>query len=474
MEELETKYPNFNENKIKGRRTRLFTLIKRPDACFYYRIMIPQQQLSRQFGWECKYNIIDPLPHQLQAGVPNTLEEGNSEKSFKNLIDCHGENLEWADIINMQRPTCDHHLELMRYIQKELKKPVIFSADDNYIDVPKWNPGYKYFTPRAQYIKEMISECDLLEVTTEGLADTYRSLRKEKTIAICPNSIDFENLDDMPTDMIQYEVREKRKFFVAMRQLKLGRDDHQRYNEYIQAALANDYKRRGVPYDETTFQALRANGHDLRFQVPDEIYNSETTGKKMIMWGGSPTHKEDLAVVTNPLMKTMKDNGEWLLGMVGFIHSDWLGIIDRQQLWQFGLVPVKYYYSLYKQVGATIGLAPVNRDAFNSGKSGLKSIEYMGLGIYAIASDFITYAGKPISDYEKEGVEVPEACIRGWCGPDVPLCRTEDDWEREIKKAMKDDDFRFEITQKNRLFVEENYNITKNIKYWKKAYEELI
>lgn len=453
VDELEKKYLKFNENKIKNRQTKIFSLLKRPDACFYYRILTPQQQLARQYGWQCRYNTIDPLPHQLQAGIPTTIDEGNVDVSLKNLIDCHQENLEWADIVIMQRPTCDHHLELMRYIQNKLKRPVVFEADDNYLDVPKHNPGHKYFEPRSQYIKDMISECDLLTVTTEGLADIYRSLRRGKPIVVCPNSINFETLDNMPTEMTEFEVKENRKWFMAMRQMRLGVDDTEEYKSYIAGQIAQDFQRKRIQFTPETMQSLYNEKRDVRFVIPDQIYADETDGKVLIGWGGSPTHREDLAVITNPLMKIMKENSDWNLGMVGFIHNDWLNMMDRKQLWQFGLVPVKYYYSLYKQVGMTIGLAPVCKDRFNFGKSNLKVIEYMSLGVYAIASDYESYKG---------------------CGPDVPLCKTEDEWERAIIEACNDDAMRFEITQKNRLFVEDNYNIASNVKYWKDAYESLI
>lgn len=445
-------YPRFNENKIKNRRTRVFTLIKRPDACFYYRILNPHQQLTRQFGWECKYQIIDPLPPDLQRGIPNTIEPNDRKGSLRNLVKCHGENLEWADIIIMQRPTCDHHLDLMRYIQKELKKPVVYEADDNYIDVPKWNPGHMYFTPRAEYIKDMIRECDLLTVTTEHLGDIYRTLQR-KNIAVCPNSIDFENLDEMPTDMVAYEQKEKRKFFVPMRQMRLGMDDWEPYRDSVTQTIQGEMQRQNVPYDPSMLESYIQSHKDLRFQVPDHVYNEKSNGKTMIMWGGSPTHKEDLNVVTNPLMKIMHGHPDWLLGMVGFIHADWLNMMKREQLWQFGLVPVKYYYSLYKQVGAQVGIAPVNKDAFNLGKSNLKVIEYMALGIYAIASDYATYEG---------------------CGPDVPLCSTEEQWEKAIINACEDDELRFEVTQKNRQYVEVNYSMSENVQFWKEAYEKLI
>lgn len=457
------------QNKIK-----VFNLIKRPDACYYYRILTPQKQLVKQFGWECRYNIIDPLPHDLQRGIPNTIVEGDTKASLKNLIDCHGENLEWADVVVMQRPTCEHHLELMRYIQKTLKKPVTYEGDDNYIDVPRWNPGHKYFTPRAQFIKDMVSEADLLTVTTEALGDIYRPLRKGGPISVCPNSIDFELLDEMPTEMTKYEVQDKRKYFMAMRQMRLGMDQTDSYREQIYAQISLQFKKQGVDLTSEMFQAYYDKNYDCRFSVPDEVYNSDRNGRVMIAWGGSPTHKEDLAVITKPLMKIMNEHQDWLLGMVGFIHSDWLQMMKREQLWQFGLVPVKYYYSLYKQVGMTVGLAPVNRDSFNLGKSNLKIIEYMALGVYGIASDFATYSGKLLKEYEEEGVDVPPPAIRGWCGPDVPLCKTEEDWEREILRACNDEEFRFEVTQRNRIFVEENYNIYENVKFWKEAYESVL
>lgn len=453
---------------------KIFSLIKRPDACFYYRILNPHKQLARQFGWEIKYNTIDPLPHNIQAGVPSTVEQGNLEGSLNNLIDCHGENIDWADLVVMQRPTCDHHLELMRHIQKVMKKPVVYEADDNYIDVPKWNQGHEYFTPRAQYIKDMIAEADALTVTTEGLGDIYRPLRRGRPIYICPNSIDLETLDDMPTDMTKYEVQDRRQYFQCMKQMRLGQDETDQYKEYIHAQIHSGLKKQNVTENiEDIIDSYYKTNKDIRFSIPNEIYNAQSDGKVMIAWGGSPTHKQDLAVVTDPLMEILADYPEYQLGMVGFIHGDWLKKMRREQLWQFALVPVRYYYSLYKQVNMTVGLAPVNRDSFNKGKSNLKILEYMALGTYAIGSDFVTYAGKRPEEYEEEGLDVPDPAIRSWCGPDVPLCSTGEDWKREILKACQDEELRFEVTQRNRQFIEDHYDMYNNVKYWKDCYESV-
>jgi hypothetical protein len=867
MENEFDKYPRFSENKIKNRRTRLFTLIKRPDACYYYRILTPQQQLARQFGWDCKFNNIDPLPHQIQAGIPTTIDHQSVETSLKNLLDCHMEHLEWADLIVMQRPTCDHHLELMRYIQKEMKKSVTYecftydnqvitdqglkqighiveeelelkvmsddgkfypiksyfkrrydgqiyriktwylsddiectethkliahkrdfddevfeeieakhlrvgdflkipfleneekfpsiidmkdhlpdhwsfneevvfrpkytcnqitriihfdkdfsrligyfvaegsvdksgrhisfsfgdteqeyiddviqivknkfgigcsqfrdyedhtirvqvnslavgylfgnlfgfanrqpnrklplfyfskeipleliqhlllamfrgdgadikkydfyrgcrlisssktllyqvhnlllrfniigsiyrmhrsntigiikgrevksgegyelkigvideiesigmkeentyktrnknlkgridlvnkfawieiksierkeeqdivvynicvpprhtynvrmlasaNSDDNYIDVPLHNPGHKYFEPRAEYIKCLIREADLLTVTTEHLADIYRPLRKGNKIAVFPNSINFETLDGAETTMKKYEYADKRKYFMAMKQLRLG-IDHELYEKYktkvdeelakeIKGILSNpnaksELEKQNVEFTPDAITSLyHRQNKEVRIQVPDEEYAHIMNGKTMIGWSGSPTHREDLAVITNPLMKILHENPEVVLGMWGFIHHDWLNMMDRNQLWLFGLVPVKYYYSAHKQVGFSISLCPVNPDQFNRGKSNLKCNESCALGQYAIASKYATYEG---------------------CPPNVPLCSTHEDWEREINLAINDEAMRMEVNIQNRQFVEEHYDIAKNVDMWKAAYEDLI
>lgn len=453
MDDLFKDYLRFGENKIKNRRTRLFTLIKRPDACFFYRIQIPQQQLARQFGWECKYKTIDPLPADLKRGVPNTIVEGDSAKSFQNLVRCHKDDIEWADIIEMQRPTCEHHLDLMHYIQKEIKKPVVISCDDNYLDVPTWNAGYEYFEPRSQYIKEMIADADLLSVTTEYLADIYRPLRCGRPIAICPNSINFEEMDAMPETMQKYEIQDKRKYFIATKRLHLQDELCEKYSEWITKSLNINLATQGIKYSEQILESYKAANREVRFQIPDDIYSKNLDGKIVIGWTGSPTHLRDLQVIENGIIDVLNSNDNFNLVLCGMSLPSWFSKISREKLWEINLVPVRYYYSMLKQMGMTISLAPVNRDTFNLGKSNIKSIEACAVGQYSIVSDYATYDGVPSG---------------------VPKCLTDEDWKKAIYDATNDEAMRFEVCQNNREFVEKNFNIAENVKYWKDSYEDLL
>jgi hypothetical protein len=464
-----SKYPKFLANKIQDRRTRVFALIKRPDACFFYRILTPFQQLTRQWGWQCRYNTIDPLPHQIQAGIPATIDVQDAETSLKNLLDCHMENLEWADVIEMQRPTCEHHLELMRYIQREMKKPVVVSGDDNYIDVPQHNPGYVYFRPRAEFIKRLFGEADLLTVTTIHLADIYRPLRRGRPIIILPNSINFEVLDNAPTSMEIFERQDKKKYFMAMRQTPY-QDELMvnKYSNYVEIEIQREIQRILTnPKEQAQYKSnlgrdldpnvlktfFKISNKEIRFVVSDNEYANEANGKTIIGWSGSPTHSKDLAVITNPLMKIMRNNPDLILGMWGFIHQDWLKMMSRDQLWLYALTPVKYYYSCHKQIGFSISLAPVDEDEFTKGKSNLKSIEACALGQYSIASSYVTYDGVP---------------------PDVPRCKTEEEWHKAIMDAVNDEQMRFEVCLNNRKYVEEHFNMAKNAELWKEAYEGLL
>lgn len=443
-----SKWPRFSENKIKHRRTRLYSMIKKPDACFYYRILNPFQQLARQFGWEVKYKPIDPLPNEVSVGIPPIT-------NLKGLLAAHLQDIEWADIVVMQRPTCEHHLELMRYVKKELKKPILYESDDNYIDVPKTNTGYNYFTPRAQFIKGLISEADGLTVTTESCGDIYRPLRIGKPIFICPNSINFQDLDSMPTKMLEYEIQDKRKYFIPMKQMRLGLDQTEKYKTEILSSLSSQLQKQNIQFTDQLLNSFYEKKQDVKFFISEEVYSQETDGKKMMFWSGSPTHMADLATVTEPIKNLMRDNQDWIITMGGFIHHDWFKLIDRNRIYLLGLVPVKYYYSFLKQAGATVSFAAVEANEFNKAKSSIKVNEAQAIGVYSIATDFVTY--------DREHV-----------GPHVPLCKTTEDWEKAMREAMNDDAMRFEVVQKNREWVEKNCNLEINVKYWKEAYEHFL
>ena len=120
----------------------------------------------------------------------------------------------------------------------------------------------------------------------------------------------------------------------------------------------------------------------------------------------------------------------------------------------FGLVGMQHYIQLYKTLNFDIGMCPVAPTVFNAGKSNLKMIEYMSLGVLPVVSDYVTYN----ENYHKSFLASPN---------------DELGWIRALRQSVNCEDAK-ERTIANRKFVEENFDIAKTYKMWERFYQEVL
>jgi glycosyltransferase involved in cell wall biosynthesis len=91
-----------------------------------------------------------------------------------------------------------------------------------------------------------------------------------------------------------------------------------------------------------------------------------------------------------------------------------------------------------------IGIMPLTDDTWSKGKCGFKALQYMALGIPAVAS--LVGVNEKIIDHESNGF----------------LCRTEDEWFEKLKLLLKEPDLRFLMGRNGRKKIEENYSVSSN------------
>lgn len=97
-----------------------------------------------------------------------------------------------ASVVVVQRQvTYSNYLAI-----QELKKygmRVVYDMDDNLWAVPKENPSFKAFKEMRSGFAECASQCDLITVSTSGLATAVRTaLSPNVRIEVVPNAIDFD------------------------------------------------------------------------------------------------------------------------------------------------------------------------------------------------------------------------------------------------------------------------------------------
>lgn len=96
-------------------------------------------------------------------------------------------SLAWNDILFCQRPWGKPFYSACM-IAKNNNMPIWMDFDDYLLDVPEWNPAYKFFssTQDKDLFKEMLNMSDAITVTTEHLKQKF--LKFNPNVFIIPNA----------------------------------------------------------------------------------------------------------------------------------------------------------------------------------------------------------------------------------------------------------------------------------------------
>lgn len=400
---------------------RIGYLSKKQDACWWIRVFVPMTHLTLN-GHEVKEEFLEIQGYCRTCGGQHSLEyqffhEGdfkcprcstlinNQTQQWKDKV---MDVIEWAEIVVFQRTTDLDHLRLMK-IAQDMGKPIVLEGDDDYINVPTSNPGYHYYAQREGFVKEMYRIANGVTVTTPGLKSVYGEFNDN--IRVIPNCNDIEVVDAEP-------------------------------------CLPN----------VATFNGKGQN-------IPFTAYQEARIGKKVIGWGGSPTHEKDLEIIVPAVKKLLRRDDKVIFGLVGFVHRALMEIIPPDRLFLFSLVPVTAYFMLYKTLKFDVGIAPVAPLKFNEGKSSNKLIEYQILKVLPVASDFVTYK----QDIHRGFLASPNT--DGLGGGEY--VGSEYGWFRAMSNALNCED-REERVLANRKYAEQNYDIKTQVHQWSDFFQKVL
>lgn len=324
-------------------------LTKKRDACYWLRCLTPsgiltsrghqvQDELLEQQLWcyDCRKG-----PFEFQWNdksdfiCPHCKKKLMSDEEKKQWTSGLDKIIEESDVICFQRPTSKESVQLI-YHCKDRGKKTTQVADDNYLDVPVWNSGHKYYTQRRAIIEETLSAVDALDVTVPYLAERYKGYNS--FIEVLPNCHDKDILDSSPPlpSLIVFDGSGKR-------------------------------------IDENVFYEAREKN-------------------KLIVWGGSPTHEKDLELVLTSIRRISRQE-KVAFAFVGYAHRALLEIVPKDRLFLFSLVPNSVYLSMMQMIRGDIGIAPVAEHPFNLGKSNLRVMEYCFFKWLPVSSNYPTYQG---------------------------------------------------------------------------------
>ena len=282
------------------------------DGCGYYRVQLPAKFLNKYGDFH-----------------------------FKISTQYLNKDIDWADIVVLQKQTNQKALPFIQYAKSKGKK-IITEVDDDYFNIPVWNPAYKHYEGKGQDLVNFYKLSDAMMVTTPHLSKLV-SQYNSKTYVV-PNSLDIDMLDRLK---------------------KMGEIEKNKHTQY----LTVDQKR--LTYEEAKLKM---------------------SGKTVIGWGGSPTHLRDLEQATEALLKLTGENKDIMVVMMACTTDTILKKINPNQLLLVKPVPIFMYPQVLASMSWDIGICPIEDNLFNRSKSNLKFLEFSINGFACVCSNVENYA----------------------------------------------------------------------------------
>jgi glycosyltransferase involved in cell wall biosynthesis len=339
---------------------------------------------------------------QLMAKYLNKLPDVHVKISFeynKNLMD-------WADLIILQKQVNLKAIPFIEYAKSKGKK-VITEVDDDYFNIPEWNPAYKYYKDKSEQLISFYKISDAMTVTTPYLAEQMS--KYNSVVEVLPNSLDFPFLDNLKT--------------------------------------LN-------PLDK--FKHIRYLSSDQKLLNIEETYNY-LQDKKVIGWGGSPTHLRDLQQVTTALVEICKKDKDVVLVMMACTTDDILNNIPKNQLILINPTPIFLYHKNLIVQNWNAAICPIEDNIFNKSKSNLKYLEFGFQGFACICSNVENYS-KTITHMENG----------------VLSENTDESWYSNINNILNNISLQKNIGLNAKNFIRENYDMSKNYIHWYNFYKKIL
>lgn len=154
---------------------------------------------------------------------------------------------------------------------------------------------------------------------------------------------------------------------------------------YLECLKLSDYIHTSTPEIAAGFPGKSIVFHNA-IELSKYTYK-KTERTNSIMWQGSPTHKESLDLIKEPIRELLNKGVKVILQS----NLDWLKSMFRPHpnLSLRGWVDVSESYKI--PLSADINLTPLPQGKFNSAKSELKVLESAAWGIPSISSDISPY-----------------------------------------------------------------------------------
>lgn len=274
--------------------------------------------------------------------------------------------LKCADVLFMQRPALDHHVQMINMAQDN-GKPVWIDYDDDLFAVPYCNKAHTTYHNKTilNNMTTMIAKADLISVSTDVLQAKLQSILKR-----------------------------------------------------IAAAPQNE---RGLRLDPSKVLVV-PNAYDTELMSGMTEREMQPHQNKIVAWRGSATHDKDLWQLTPALGSVMQNHLDWTYNFIG--EPFWLSIETLQQTVKgiadstIVLTPTldpAQFLKMLRLVAPSIMIVPLEDSAFNRSKSNIAWLEATHAGAVTLAPDFEEWRRPGVTLYRspEEFAEKLEGLIRG-------------------------------------------------------------
>jgi glycosyltransferase involved in cell wall biosynthesis len=278
-------------------------------------------------------------------------------------------------------------------------KRVVYDLDDDFWAVAKHNPSVLVSNSLKDQYEELIRNCDCVTTPSPVLAKKIKNHFK-KPVFLCPNAINYQEYHERPRvqrdDLfIGYMAASShwKDFSIVIEALeKLS----EKYDFFLYL-----YGLTSEPFEAAVYQANR-------------IYKSRL----------APEKDEEFKPMLELFDKIKK---------LKMIHTPFM--------------PPEIHPTMLATRDFDIGIAPLEKNEFNSGKSNIKFYEYAATGTCTLASDVHPYCEEV--DYRAKN--------------------TTKDWYKKLEKLIIDSKFRNDLQVKQSKWVSENRSIEKVALNWELA-----
>ncbi len=298
--------------------------------------------------------------------------------------------LDWPDTVIFGRtyPSAYDPIKMMRDYKRAGKR-VLYDMDDDFWEIAKDNPSVNVGNALKDQYEGMIREADACITPSPHLAKKFKKHFK-KEIFICPNGVDPDIYRERP-----HEHEDT---------LVIG---------YMGAASHwKDLQLVGEVIDKLSEK------HDFLFTV----YGLTGEPLEAAMY----SYNELLRLNVTP------EKNEYFKSALDFYAQ-----LKRIRMWHIPFMPPELHPSVLSRADFDIGVAPLEDNEFNRGKSNIKYYEYAAVGTAVLTSDVEPYS-----------LEVPYRAKN-----------TFKDWYKKLEKLIVDKDFREKLAKEQQEWVMKNRDL---------------